>query len=645
MPTDTCPEHTDVKPQRRGQRTKKNGTVVVRYWCPGDGGHSLQEADPATVPRKKPVRYKRHEQMRCLNPAHGDATVTKHGTRASTEGLWQRWLCRRPNGDTHGFQTLTAANGSIVRSDTPPPPCPDHGTACRVVRDGKHVRTELKGVRSPRQRYLCTPHDGSAAHTFVPQIARDAVAVGTDTCAECEELLSPHRGTQAAARRTRHSLKAVVETLNNIAGGTSYAQAAEDLRTRTAAAAAHRKTHHHWLDEVSGTTLNLPDHATNSTSGTALTRKNGWRLAADLTEQYAPVLFGHVQERVKAREAKQRELNDRLLAGNPDGTLSDPLVYVLDELPVVVHRRVSARARYEQSRWHMLVVSEIRWSQPTPDSTPFDQVPMREPVLRLVRAYPGASEQAWRLVLDELDVQPDFIVSDFSSALLNAVSHHYPTGAVGHVPSFFHMARNIRTALLDQPHARTTVDGRKVVVEELEKFLDVLTREDLVARGVGDWSAWWDGFMATLVRLGVPTATFTAQRRVYEAPVGAAFGMLSANPHLPASNAAVESSIRMKLEPLLENRKQRFRNIGRVNALLDLVVCRAQGLFLDTDAVAALIRESNAAAGGWAPKARDVCDIHPKKTGQGQVTFPYSSLLDPFLTEALWDARSSGGSK
>jgi hypothetical protein len=203
------------------------------------------------------------------------------------------------------------------------------------------------------------------------------------------------------------------------------------------------------------------------------------------------------------------------------------------------------------------------------------------------------------------------------------------------------MARNIRTALLDQPHARTTIDGRKVVVEELEKFLDVLTREDLVARGVADWEAWWDGFLTTLVRLGVPTATFTAQRRVYEAPVGAAFARLSANPHLPASNAAVESSIRMKLEPLLENRKQRFRNIGRVNALLDLVVCRAQGLFLDTDAVAALIRESNAAAGGWAPKARDVCDIHPKKTGQSQVTFPYSSLLDPFLTEALWDARSS----
>ena len=639
---DTCPQHGDVKPQRRGQRTRKNGAVVVRYWCPADGGHSLQEIDPATMPRRRSVRYKRRGQMRCTNPQHADATVTKHGTQTNRSGVWQRWLCRRPNGDTHGFQTLKTANGSVVRTDTQPPDCPYHGSDCRVVRDGKRRRTDAKGAVSTHQSYQCTPGNGDAEHKFVLALPRETVHVGHDACAECEELLSPHRGTQAVARRNRYALKAVVQTLSDISAGTSYAQAAEDLHTRTARALGHLQPYPG--GQAAGTTLNLPGSQTNTSSGTAKRRKNGWRRAADLTEQYAPLLWDHVNTRVKEREAAQRELNDRLLAANPGGTLSNPLVYVLDELPVVVHRRVSPRARYEQSRWHMLVVSEIRWSQPKPDSTPFDRVPMREPVLRLVRAYPGASEGAWRLVLDELDVRPDFIVSDFSSALLNAVGHHYPPGTVGHVPSFFHMARNIRGALLDSPHARTTVEGHKVVVEPLEKFLDVLTREDLVARGVNDWSDWWDGFLTTLAGLGVPTATFTAQRRVYEKPVGAAFAMLAANPHLPASNAAVESSIRMKLEPLLENRKQRFRNIGRVNALLDLVVCRAQGLFLDTDTVAGLIRDSNAAAGGWAPKAREVCDIHPKKTGQGQVEFPYSSLLDPFLTEALWHEASQTGS-
>ena len=222
-------------------------------------------------------------------------------------------------------------------------------------------------------------------------------------------------------------------------------------------------------------------------------------------------------------------------------------------------------------------------------------------------------------MLDELDVRPDFIVSDFSSALLNAVGHHYRP-APSDVPSFFHMARNIRGALLDSPPAPRW-KATRLWWSRWRSSSTCSPRGDLVARSVNDWSDWWDGFLTTLAGLGVPTATFTAQRRVYEKPVGAAFAMLASNPHLPASNAAVESSIRMKLEPLLENRKQRFRNIGRVNALLDLVVCRAQGLFLDTDTVAGLIRDSNAATGGWAPKAREVCDIHPKKTGfrAGQV--------------------------
>lgn len=660
-----------------GRRTLSDGRVVTRYLCPEGGGHTFSvrsDLPPgATVgrrakgtPKKEPssgrgLRTAVGDPV-CPNPKHADGRVTAWGYRTDGLGTWQRWVCARPNGARHTFVTLLAGAGSVLIPSAVVPPCPvpEHAAhpdtrVVRAGRQGRHPPDETRSKTSEvkkmpaerRQRYQCHPGDGSKPHRFVLPLAREAVTVGADTCPGCEELLSPHRGGQAVARGNRHSLRAVVQTLNDLSGGASYAQASTDLRARTVAALDHQRSHG-WLDALDErTTLTLGDSATSSVSFAAKRSRNGWRLAADLTEQYSPVLFDHLTDRVKTREVRQRARNDAILTGDPHATLANPLTYVLDELPVVVHRRTKAQARHQTSRWHLLVVSEIRWEHPAgvPD-TPFDLPPMRDPVLRLVRAYPGASQAAWRLVLDELAVRPDFLISDFGAAIRAAIAAHYPTGSVGHVPSFFHMARNIRAKLLEKPGAYVLHNGDKQVVEELEKCLDGLTRADLVAGGPSGWAAWWDDFLTTLHGLRVPLASFHAQRDLYQPTVAAAFPLLTANPHLPASNAAVESKIRLKLEPLLENRQQRFRNIGRVNALMDLAVCRDQGLFRDLDAVARLIRASNDAAGGWAPHARDICDIHPpRRTGTPSpatgtpVLFPYSSLLDPYLTDALAKQR------
>lgn len=585
--------------------------------------------------------------MLCVDPRHLDAAVVKRGSRTNKQGIWQRFTCTRPDGSSHWFQTLSAPGGSVLVSNAPPPPCPEH-LGSKVIRRGKHKHSKAKAaIASTRQRYLCRPADGSPQHRFVPSLPREVVDVGDQTCDSCEELLSPHRGEMAVARRSHHSLKAVVQCLNDLAGGATYAQASIDLRARTQAAVQHRRVHHYWLDDIdTHDTLSLSELDTSSASWSAKRSKNGWRLAADLTEQYSPALFGYVADRVKAREAKQRAINDEVLAADPNAVLGNPLCYVLDELPVVVHRKVSTRARYQQTRWHLLVVTEVRWHHSAASvGAKYEFPPMREAQLRLVRAYPGASEAAWRLVLDELAVRPDFVVSDFGSAITNAVKSHYAAGLVGHVPSFFHMARNIRTALLTKPNAMFQKDGHPEVLEDLEKYLDALTRQDLVLNGRAGWSNWWDKFLATLNELNVPVATFTAQRRIYEEPVAAAFPLLRQNPHLPASNAAVESKIRMKLEPLMENRKQRYRNIARINALMDLVVCREQGLFLDLEAVGGIIRGFNDEGRGWAPKSREICDVHPSKTpgAARTVDFPYSSLLDPYLTEALYQHRKATG--
>ncbi|TXH43431.1 MAG: hypothetical protein E6Q90_06700, partial [Actinobacteria bacterium] len=150
---DECPQHEGQKPQRKGQRAKKDGTQVARYWCPRDGGHSFSEPVPGTGPAPAPepkgrvrTRKTATATVRCPKPHHADAKVTKFGTYETDAGRWQRYLCNRPNGQGHTFALLTDANGSTLLSLTTPPTCPDHPNS-HVVRRGKHRRSQ-KQVKS-----------------------------------------------------------------------------------------------------------------------------------------------------------------------------------------------------------------------------------------------------------------------------------------------------------------------------------------------------------------------------------------------------------------------------------------------------------------------------------------------------------------
>jgi hypothetical protein len=114
----------------------------------------------------------------------------------------------------------------------------------------------------------------------------------------------------------------------------------------------------------------------------------------------------------------------------------------------------------------------------------------------------------------------------------------------------------------------------------------------------------WDELEVMVKALPAPLLGLVDQRHLYEGRVGAALPILGKQPQLPASNAAVEAQIRLTLEPFVENRGHRYRNLARTNFLCDLAVCRSQGLFSDPDKLAALIRASNEDAGGWAPQPR-----------------------------------------
>jgi hypothetical protein len=103
------------------------------------------------------------------------------------------------------------------------PPCPDAAHAgSNRVRAGWYGR-----VGRRRQRWLCTPADGSAPHRFTEVLPRLA---GTDgSCAECATSLEPWEG-QPAPRLYGFSVRTVAAALARVAGGASLRETAEKVR-------------------------------------------------------------------------------------------------------------------------------------------------------------------------------------------------------------------------------------------------------------------------------------------------------------------------------------------------------------------------------------------------------------------------------
>lgn len=107
------------------------------------------------------------------------------------------------------------------------PPCPDpaHVGSARV-RAGWYGRA---GHR--RQRWLCTPVDGSAAaHRFTEVLPRLAGTNGS--CVECATSLEPWEG-QPAPRLYGFSVRTVAAALSRVAGGASLRETAEKVRRDT----------------------------------------------------------------------------------------------------------------------------------------------------------------------------------------------------------------------------------------------------------------------------------------------------------------------------------------------------------------------------------------------------------------------------
>lgn len=537
----------------------------------------------------------------------------------------------------HHFQVLVDAEGAVLHSIHPPPACPEHPDSF-VARHGSYGSGP-----TGRQRYRCRPVGDERPHTFTPALTREVVDVGVEACMTCDELLSPHRGSLTGARHTPWALSLYARVLSDLSQGASYSATSLMMRAHRDRSRRHlHEAHGLNLEGYVGADLRPPvpvaeeDRASLASGGARTHGQSAWHLAADVVEQYSPLLWRHVEPVMRNRDLAQRAANDAAIAADPSRMLDAPVTWLLDEQPVKVvtdHRAKDRRRRHRT--WFVLVVVEVRW-QPAPDPM---TLPRREHRLRLVRAYPRATAQAWRLVLDELGVRPDFVIADHGSAIAGALDAQYGPGQVGFIPSLFHMRRNITEKLLKSPRTFTKVHGRKTLIDPFATHLDLLTRDDLMRMGPAACSTWWDDLLTEMSKVGAPVAGVFEQRRLYEPKVAAALPLLHTNPHLPASNAAVENRIRHLLEPFMDNRKQMYRNLARLNFLLDLAVARSQGAFTDLDAVAALIRADNEAAGGWAPAPRTLADTQPPANPAGMTPPRYASLFNSLIVSALSEAR------
>lgn len=604
------PDHAGSWVVRRGRRTSRAGISQV-FRCSPDGAPSHTFSvlvEPAPVAKRR--RAKSVQSVPCPIPEHAGSNVISKGSRDTRDGSRRVFRCEPAVGKPHTFRVVASASPVPVPTWSPPPACPDHPGG-HVVRDGRYASS----TRKRRQRYRCYPSDDrSVYHRFTPVLPRDHVHPSSESCGECEELRGLHRGDATVSRRQSWSARLVAETLRDLSRGTTYADASVNIRETT---------------ERSRTRKNAGNPRRGYTG--ARLAKNAWHIAADWCETYSPVLWDHIDGKLRAAAQEAvRERERRLLAGEPNPT---PLTVLIDDIPINARFVDENGKRVSRRDYFVLVLAEVRW-----DTAPDERVDRRLR-LRLVRAFPTNDHHAWKLLFDELDYTPDFIVADAGTGLLKAVREFYK-GGITFVPSLFHVREAIEEGLLKTPGAwaQATSKGAKELRSELADHLAGLRKKNLTTLTAAEWTAWWDDLEDLLVALNVSVEPTRKRRRNYEQTVASVLPTLAAHPHLPVSTGGLEVTLRKRVEPLLANRAHAFANIERTNRLLDLAVCNDNGLFNKMPAVIDLLRSDSTANDGWSTPLRAVTDPQPPGTApRGK---RYSSLRDQQLIRDI--ARSKG---
>lgn len=547
-------------------------------------------------------------------PDHEDGRVTAHGSFVTTQGRTQRFRCASGDGDEHTFSVKAPSPAELLAGHgVAPPVCPEH-PGSHVVRWGTYGTTTGKR----RQRYKCSPADGSSPHRFTPVLPRECVRHGAEQCDTCDEVRGLHRGETAVARTHSWNTRTVARGLEMLAMGQSYASVSRwALRTSGTRATRTRTA-----------AKQTPSKQPKTRSEASRLSRNAWHVAADWCEAFAPVVFDPLDRRLRAAALAERERLDGLREAG--AALDRPQVILLDDVPVYGRTLDRGKRARRDDGFAVLVLAELHW--PEPDN-PFSVVEGSDPAvaLRLVRAMAKSNGAAWRLLFDELGYAPDFVVADAGTGIGAAVREHFDSSRTRFIPSLWHLTRAIEADLLAVKAAVSQGRDGKVLIRPLRKHLGKLSRSSGVLDDATTWTAWWDELLALLTANGLPVEKARKHRKSYEGPMAAALAL--APKQVPVSTGGLETLISSHVKRMLEPRRTGFANIERTNHLFDLVVARQHGAFDNLAEVARLLREDSQTNDGYTVALRTVADPRP-------VGGSYSSLRDPTLLNDL--ARRRG---
>lgn len=271
-----------------------------------------------------------------------------------------------------------------------------HRQTARVGTQARPSRFGTYGTRvaAERQLYQCQPKDPDVKlHTFAAVLPRDHVDRGNEDCAQCRELRGIHRGEEAAARRHTWSARVVAHGLDRLSSGETYASVSK------------------WALRVAGGGKRTRKNAKGKYRTGPQRSKHVWHIAADWVEVFGPVVWDEAVERLEVRAQRARK------AGLP-------VVWLIDDTSVL--KRTGRSDTSAQEGFNLLVVSE--WVGDGADAAG---------QLRLVRALPTRTTEAWKLVLEEPGYAPDIVVSDAASAQKIAARSLFPGVRV--VPCIWHV--------------------------------------------------------------------------------------------------------------------------------------------------------------------------------------------------------------
>lgn len=522
------------------------------------------------------------ERFKCPWPGHGRRDVVLHGLVRDKEGVVtrRRYLCSPGTNKSHTFSVpvgpdgqplaldATAGTGVVTRKVdvrrpyVEPEKCPEHPDGV-VVRKGSY-----KSGLGLRQRYQCTPKKcdpnakrsdpdpevaARARHVFTPVLPRAHVE-GDTACPHCTELRAIHHGDTAVARGHTATTGQVATALERLGKGESYADVGAWLQGELRA------------------------------SGPSANKKDSYRRAADIVELFAPVLW----DDWLAGLARER-------AATGADTARQPRVVMVDDLPIFDKAK---KRRRQQQRFAVLGLAEVVLNPATGR--------VSRTRLRLLRAYPNHSTEAYTLLLAELPYVPDYVIADGGKGIEPAVKLLADRSGqdVTFITSAYHIRQQLRRAIAKARRSKSAFNPGELA-DQVEDFGPT--------RSAQAWQDWWEAYERRLVAQAVPRSGWPlrAKTEAYHRTLSQ-LTALAPWPDIPRSTGPLEDLFARYVKASIKPRGRGFGNLIRTNELLNLFVLRTNGYFNDHVRVVTVLRQDatqgDPAAAGYAPPVRTITD-------------------------------------